>query len=59
GFLTQQCNISENIQIKKLQRCNKVEDSTVYNNRNTGAKENQQLDSEGPDKRQSIRRQPT
>ena len=59
GFLTHQCNISENIKIIRIQRWNNDEDSTARNNWNAGAKENQQLDSGGPDQSQNIRHQPT
>ena len=44
GFLTRQCNISENIKIKRIQKWNNDEDSTARNNWNAEAKANQQLD---------------
>ena len=50
GFQTHQCNISENRDIKRIQRWNNDEDSTARNNWNAEAKENQQLDSGGPDR---------
>ena len=40
GFQTHQCNISQNIKIKQIQRRNNDEDSTVRNNWNAEAKEN-------------------
>ena len=40
-FLFHQCNISENIKIKQIQRWNNHEDSTARNNWNAEAKENQ------------------
>ena len=49
GFQTHEINISENIKIERIQRCNNDEDSTARNNWNAEAKENQQLDSGGPD----------
>ena len=59
GVFTQQCIISKNIKIKRIQRWNNDKDSTVRNNWNAEAKENQQVDSGGPDQSQSIRHQPT
>ena len=41
-FLTHQCNISENIKIKQIQRWNNNEDSIARNNWNAEAKENEQ-----------------
>ena len=38
GFLTHQCNISENIEIKRIQRWNNDEDPTAKNNWNAEAK---------------------
>ena len=40
GFLTHQCNISENIKIKRIQGWNNDEDSTARNNWNAETKEN-------------------
>ena len=42
-----------------MQRWNNDEDATARNNWNAEAKENQQLDSGGPDHSQSTRYQPT
>ena len=58
-FLTHQCNISENIKIKRIQRWNNDEDSTARNNWNAEAKENQQYEAGRLEQSQSIRYQPT
>ena len=50
-----QCNFSENIKIKRIQRQNNEEDSTARNNWNAEAKENQQFDFGGSDQSQSIK----
>ena len=54
---THQCTISGNIKIKRIQRWNNDAESTARYNWNAEAKENQQLDSGGPDQSQSIRYQ--
>ena len=43
GFLAHQCNISENIKIRRIQRWNDDEDSTARNNWNAEAKQNKHL----------------
>ena len=59
GFLTHQCNVSEKINIKQIQRWNNDEDSTARNNWNAELKEHQQLDTDWPDQSLGIRHQLT